>query len=155
MRTINLGSLPCLGNETQIKRLNSLIEISDNLMPHQVAVATGCGSEEALALLLLLFRLSVVESLLLVYHNAHLGDSPPVLARNLFDGFSQLPFICDICQEEVSNISELSYDFLCRSPKRFVSLDKKHDLYRRRSQGKPFRSVESLKSPRYGGRMDI
>lgn len=81
-------------------------------MPHQIASATGCSLEEALAVLLLLFRLSVAEAFLLVYHNIHEGDTPPILARGILDGLPQVPFVCEICQEEIASSSELSYDFL-------------------------------------------
>ena len=81
-------------------------------MAHQIAAATGCGIDESLAVLLLLLRLSVVEGFLLVYHNTHLEDNPPAMARDIFDGLPPLPFNCDICQKEVADSAELSYDFL-------------------------------------------
>jgi hypothetical protein len=114
MQTINLSNFPCLSKELHLQRLNNLAEIQDNLMPHQVAVATGCSHEEALAVLLLLSKHSLAEALLVVYHNEHLIDSPPILARSIFEGLPPLPFICDICQQEITSSDELSYDFLFR-----------------------------------------
>lgn len=112
MRTITLNNLPCLGKKGQLQKLNELLKISDSLMPHQVAIATGCGMDDALALLLLMLRLSVVEGFLLVYHNAHLDGNPPIMARSIFVGLPELPFSCDVCGREIVNANEVSYDFL-------------------------------------------
>ena len=112
MQTINLTSFPCLGKEAQLQSLNNLVDISDSLMPHQIAVATGCSIDEALAVLLLLLRLSTVKGFLLVYHSGHEDNNPPIMARNIFDGLPILPFICEVCQKEIINANELSYDFL-------------------------------------------
>jgi hypothetical protein len=114
MKIINLSKFPCLSKEKQLQQINDLIKINDTLMPHQVATATGCGIEEALALLLFLYSLSISNSKLLIYHNNHLENNPPIFAREIKEGLPELPFICDICQTEVQSPDELSYDFLFR-----------------------------------------
>jgi hypothetical protein len=80
-------------------------------MPHSVANATGCSLKQAMELLLSLSDQYIVEPYLLVYHGTHPGD-PPILARNMLDGFPSLPFACDLCEEKVNSRDELQYDFL-------------------------------------------
>lgn len=111
MKAISLEHFPYFNDDRPLQQLNRLVEIKADLMPHQVAVATGCSLDEAMGILLLLFNSSLVEALLLVYHNDHL-DAPPILARNILDGPPLLPFTCDICQNEIKHRDELSYDFL-------------------------------------------
>lgn len=113
MRTVSLYSLPCFSDSDIIEELNRIGSGQATLMPHVLAIQTGCALEEATALLLLLLRLSIVEGLLLVYHNAHIED-PPIIARDLLDGLPDVPLVCDICQEKVFNRGDLSYDFMFR-----------------------------------------
>ncbi|MBS4059423.1 MAG: hypothetical protein KG029_03400 [Bacteroidetes bacterium] len=58
-------------NKKQIALLNQFAKINKSLMPHAIAVATGCRLEEAMTLLLFLHGKSMVKGYLLVYHNQH------------------------------------------------------------------------------------
>jgi hypothetical protein len=78
-------------------------------MPHQLAVQTGCSLKDAIALLLMLHILSIADGMLLIYHNSH-PDAPPIMIKNFLDGLPEVPFVCDMCQNEIKNRHELSYD---------------------------------------------
>ena len=112
METVSLRHFPYFNNDKPLQELNHLVDVhGNNLEAHQVAAATGCRLDEAMGILLLLFNSSLAEAFLLVYHNDH-ADGPPILARRILDGLPPLPFTCDICQGEIENREELSYDFL-------------------------------------------
>ena len=107
---ININRLPCFEEKTPVERLNQHLQKNRELMPHEVAGVTGCKLEEAMQLLMLLFHLEAAELLLLVYHNDHL--TTPAEARPIADGYPPLPFKCSLCEEDISDEDELSYDFL-------------------------------------------
>jgi hypothetical protein len=110
MKAINLKRFPYFNKDRPLRELNHLAEIHDNLMPHQVAAATGCSLDEAMGVLLLLVDRALVEAFLLVYHNAH--PDIPVLARSMLEGFPTPPLTCKICEKDIEQGTELSYDFL-------------------------------------------
>lgn len=107
---VNLSKFYCFNEGAHLRELNRLVRIHTDLMPHQVAVATGCGLKEAMEVLMLLFHRHLAEVFLLVYHNDH--PDTPAQALNISEGLPSLPFICDLCEEEIRDPNELSYDFL-------------------------------------------
>ncbi len=96
-------------DQASLAKLNRLLSIHENLMPHQLAAATGCNLDEAMQVLMYLFYLRLARLYLLVYHISH---SEPVLKRSIFDGFPELPIICPSCELEIIKEDELEYDFL-------------------------------------------
>ena len=113
MKTLSLRRYACFSSSKSLQNLNHLVEIHSNLMPHQVASATGCSLNEAMAMLIFLFTRSLAEVFLLVYHNSDQVDPPtPILARSILEGLPDLPITCDVCGKEIEHRSDLSYDFL-------------------------------------------
>jgi hypothetical protein len=110
MTEVKLSKVYYFNEDSHLEKLNRHVRIHTDLMPHQVAAATGCKLEEAMEVLMLLFHLYLAEALLLVYHNDH--PNIPAKALNISEGLPSLPFICDVCEKEISNPDELSYDFL-------------------------------------------
>lgn len=107
---IQLRSLSFFREPSRIQKLNDLFEIQDTLMPHQVAVATGCSYDDAFTILLLLYHRYLAESYLLVYHNQH--NNTPILALGISEGLPELPIQCDLCDVAIENEKELSYGFI-------------------------------------------
>lgn len=113
MKTIHLAHFHCLANNNALQKLNRLVGLHDTLMPHQVAVATGCPLAEAMGVLMLLLSQAAAEGFLLVYHaNGCDNPPPPFLQRDLVAGPPPLPLTCLNCGVVIEDEHELSYDFL-------------------------------------------
>ncbi len=76
----------------------------------EVAVATGCGLNAAMEVLMLLFHLAAADAFILVYHDDH--PTVPVLATKISEGLPTLPFTCEVCEGVVTDKSHLLYDFI-------------------------------------------
>jgi hypothetical protein len=112
MRTVRLNSFPYFDNSKALEDLNRLVELYDNLMPHQVAAATGCRLQDAMGVLMLLVSHSLAEAVLLVYHISDPIDPlVPFLSRSIYDGLPTPPLLCDVCGNEIETADELTYDF--------------------------------------------
>jgi hypothetical protein len=109
---VRLRRFRCSDRIRALRELNDLVAVHRELMPHQVAAATGCELELAMEILLTLYDRELAEQLLLVYHNTHLDA--PIKALDITEGPPALPFVCDGCQAEISDPDDLSYDFLFR-----------------------------------------
>lgn len=110
---VDLHKLPCFSDRNRIAALNRLVATNPDLMPHQVAAATGCLLKEAMLLLMLLYDRHLVEAFTLVYHIAH-PDTPPAQALHMeiSDGLPSFPIRCPLCEEEIDSPSEVTYGFL-------------------------------------------
>lgn len=113
MEIVSLERFHCFSNEASVLALNRLVEAHSVLMPHQIAVATGCNLDEAMSLLLHLYVLSVASPKTIVYHILDETDPPvSILLRDLKEGPPELPFICPVCNQEVDSYDELNFDFV-------------------------------------------
>ena len=123
-RLVNLYSLPYFREQGRLQELQWLAKTQADLMPHQLAVATGCSLDAAMEVLMLLYHLNAVDAFLLVYHDDH--PTVPALAIKLSEGLPVLPFTCDVCEGVITDRSHLLYDFLFkfREPVQFVSEDR-------------------------------
>jgi hypothetical protein len=110
MTRVNLTNYTCFSERDKVDKLNRLIAINADLMPHQLVSATGCGLESSMDVLMTLFHLSLADLFLLVYHVAHQGA--PILSRGISEGFPQLPFMCPDCEQIITEEDELTYNFL-------------------------------------------
>lgn len=107
---INLLNFPYFRNQNSLKRLNEHIKIHSDLMPHQLAVATGCTIDDATAILFLLFDQNIADALLLVYHQGFPGV--PMEIRQISDGPPILPIINSLNDDLIENKDELLYSFI-------------------------------------------
>ena len=114
MRYIDVSEWMCLGQPSSVQILNRMMEAQPDLMPHQVAGATGCTLEQAMDFLLFLASQEVADPRLLVYHNVEEHEGVPVASFPLRDGVPRLPFFCEECDLEIDDLSELQFDFLFR-----------------------------------------
>ena len=112
-KQLALHRLPSFRNTSQVQKLNDVFAIQNTLMPHQVAVATGCSLDDALTILLLLYDRYLAESFLLVYHVSH--PEQPILTRKLSEGPPSVPVQCDLCERVIENDDELAYDYLFKT----------------------------------------
>lgn len=113
MEVLSLSRFRCFSNSSTLLKLNSLAEIHDSLMPHQVASATGCELNDAMALLLFLSTISVVQAKSFVYHIADTSDPPvPIDVSDITKGPPKLPFVCENCGQTIESYDELSFDFV-------------------------------------------
>lgn len=118
MLEINLSKFPFFKDKTARELLNRHIQNNPDVMPHGIAVVTGCSFNEATQILFLLFHLYLAEVFLLVYHNDH--PTRAIMARKLSEGFPILPVTCPICDRDIELESELAYDLLFKHKKQIV-----------------------------------
>lgn len=109
-QTVKLHKPACLADTNNLQVFNRLVDTRSTLMPHEVSTGIGCSLVDAMQLLLLLYDQGHAEPFLLVYHKDHLDS--PIVARQLADGFPSLPFICELCDQEISTRDSLMFDFL-------------------------------------------
>jgi hypothetical protein len=110
---LSLSRFHCFSKSSTLLKLNSLAEIHDSLMPHQVASATGCELDDAMALLLFLSTISVVQAKLFVYHIFDTNDPPvSIYVSDIAKGPPKLPIICENCGQTIESYDELSFDFV-------------------------------------------
>ena len=113
VETVSLTQFQRFRSAKSLSILNKLIETHSNLMAHQVAAATGCDLDTAMALLLHLSALAAVSPKTLVYHRMDDTDPPtPILSIEISAGPPKLPFICPICNQSIENYDELTFDFV-------------------------------------------
>ena len=110
MSTINLTNLAFFDSK-RVTSLNDLVAVNKRLMPHVVAVATGCQlKSEAMALLLFLYGKGAVDGYLLIYHSKH----PEInfARRSIELGLpDKNDVFCQICEEPIDKSDELLFDF--------------------------------------------
>lgn len=111
MQIVELSKIPCFNTVDAVNRLNDLLQLRKDFMPHEFAIATGCGIDDSASVLMLLHMHGLAEAYLLVYHNNDDDPRPYTMKRKLLDGMPKPPFICEVCGQEIVNKSELSYDF--------------------------------------------
>lgn len=109
MKIIQISKFKYFSTEKNFSRLKDIFSRHRMVEPYQLAVATGCSLEEATAILLYLFQKDIGKIYILVFHNVHL-DKPHIEKRSLESGYPKLPILCDICDEQISDEEELSYD---------------------------------------------
>jgi hypothetical protein len=107
------SSLACLTEDAHLIQLNRMLRVHSDLMLHQLSVAIGCDTAEAMEVLLLLVDKAAADAYLLVYHNLH-PEGPPIQMVPITKGLPSLPFICDTCEEVIDSESDLFCDFLFR-----------------------------------------
>lgn len=110
VQTVKLHKPACLADTNKRQVFNRLAKAKSTLMPHEVSTGIGCSLVEAMQLLLLLYDQGYAEPFLLVYHKDHLDS--PIAARDLVDGFPNLPFNCELCDQEITTRDSLMFDFL-------------------------------------------
>jgi hypothetical protein len=110
VQNVELRKPACLADPDKLLIFNRLAETKLAFMPHEVSTTIGCSLIEAMQLLLLLYDRGHAEPFLLVYHKDHLDG--PVTARRLIDGFPDLPFNCELCDQEIDTRESLLFDFL-------------------------------------------
>ena len=81
-----------------------------NMMPHQLAIKLGLRYSEALAILTVLSNSEYIKSSLLIYHNC--DPEVPAGAIPYGIGFPKLPWHCPLCEKNVENYDELSFDVM-------------------------------------------
>ena len=126
MRTVYLEKSGYFGEPDNLKKLNEFVNSRTTLqfMPHELAVATGCPFEDAMAILTLLYRLNMSAQFLLVYH---IAESDYVIERrDIALGPPSLPmtfFNSNFNEVEVTEPEELIYGFFFKLTDRveFVS----------------------------------
>lgn len=111
MKRIVLKNLPCFSEVERLERLNDLVNHKTSLMPQDIAIATGCTLIEGMEILLILYDTYSAEAYLAVYHQSH-TESSFILARPITEGFPKLPFTCELCNEEITSLKSLSFDFV-------------------------------------------
>lgn len=109
MALVDIGNLSSFFDDRKIQLLEEFININDSLMPHSIAVATGCKYDEALSFLLFLYGKELADGFLLIYHQLHqdvLVDRLPIS-----EGLPQNGSIeCPICEDNIDIESELLFD---------------------------------------------
>ena len=109
---VELSKASCFAERARLERLRELVETHRDLMPHQLAAATGCSLEEAMYLLMLLYDQHQAEPCLLVYHRSSDHPNVPIDSLRLTQGPPSLPLTCSVCNGEITDPDDLSYDFL-------------------------------------------
>lgn len=84
-------------------------------MPHQLAVLLGIDYSDALAILAILEADGLCNNKLLIYHRCE--PDVPAGAIPYGQGFPNLPWACPLCQEEVEDYDELSFDIMAIASK--------------------------------------
>jgi hypothetical protein len=113
MRILDIHKLSCFNDPERVKNLNRLIVTNPDLMPHQVAIATGCSIEQAMQVLMLLYDQYLANAFTLIYHKSH-PEAPPALALqvDIAEGIPHFPIRCPICDEVIASSSDVTYGFL-------------------------------------------
>jgi hypothetical protein len=94
-------------------QLNSYFsEPGRKFMPHQLAVMLGLRYSDAISILNVLGTNKLSENQLLIYHIC--DPEIPAGAIPYGDGFPSLPWHCPLCEKDVENPDELSYDLLAK-----------------------------------------
>lgn len=99
-----------LNNSQKLLLSKHFSKVGSNMMSHQLAVILGLKYSTALVVLTLLGLSERTKSSLLIYHNC--DRSVPAGAIPYGTGFPKLPWRCSLCEDEVENYSELSFDVM-------------------------------------------
>lgn len=110
MEKVSLSKVPCFNNMITLNRLNDFMFERKDVMPHEIAIATGCSIEYSTSVLMILQMKDLAEGYLLVYHRQDNDPRPYIMKRKLLDGIPILPMVCDICGEEISDIKDIYFD---------------------------------------------
>lgn len=97
-----------LANPAKLEILNRILQTHKTLMLHQVATSLGCSRVDALTLLFILFNHGLVELYLLTYHIEH--PDAPFEATLLTEGLPDLPIVCDLCDQIITDRDSLQFD---------------------------------------------
>lgn len=118
---VEISSPACFNNLTVIEILNRLSATRPELSAREVAIATGCKFSDSLELLLSLADQNLASVNLVIYHNKH--PDVRILVRDFSDGFPQLPIVCDVCDESITNRKDLLFDisFGLKTPMSFYA----------------------------------
>ena len=81
-----------------------------NMMPHQLAAILGLKYSTALVVLTLLGLSDRTKSSLLIYHNCDKSVAAGAIPYGT--GFPKLPWHCPLCEDDVEDYSELSFDVM-------------------------------------------
>lgn len=113
METVSITKFQRFRSAGILSVLNKLVEMHSNLMAHQVAAATGCDLDTAMAFLLHLSALEAARPKTLIYHRNDETDPPtPILSLDISLGPPTLPFICPTCNQSIDDYDELNFDFV-------------------------------------------
>lgn len=85
-------------------------QVGSNMMPHQLAAILGLKPSTALVILTILGLSDSTKSSFLIYHNC--DKSVPSGAIPYGTGLPKLPWRCSLCDQEVEDYSELSFDMM-------------------------------------------
>lgn len=99
-----------LSDEQKAELSKHFYQPDTTAMPHQLAVRLGIEYSDALTILAILDADGLCKNKLLIYHNCE----PEVAAGAIpyGQGFPDLPWFCPLCEEEVENYDELSFDVM-------------------------------------------
>ncbi|ANV85539.1 hypothetical protein AWQ21_04550 [Picosynechococcus sp. PCC 7003] len=81
-------------------------------MPHEITNKLSITYEKALAFLLACELYNFAKVYLLVYHLCEPDKYIKAIPFHL--GIPKLPFVCENCDEEIEDISELSFDVIAQ-----------------------------------------
>ena len=109
MQEVNVTYFSAFSGANRLQKLNDFVQDRVTLMPHEMAIATGCSLVEATALLMLLYHLYIADPYLLVFHKSHPFEM--ILKLPLEGGLPKLPLVCDLCEDEITDPDSLFYDF--------------------------------------------
>ena len=89
-------------------------------MPHEVSGPLGISYGEAVSILTALQISGLTQNYILIYHSCE--PDLVMMYRNFESGFPSLPLVCENCQEEVEDNSDLSFGLMAisNSPIQFV-----------------------------------
>jgi hypothetical protein len=106
------GILDFLTEEQKEKLNNKFTSSVQNLMPHEVANPVGLKYSEVLAIFTVLQAGGFCKNLLLIYHDC---DQDTIMKATPYEeGMPQLPCICELCQETIVDIDELSFEVMAK-----------------------------------------
>lgn len=98
-------------SDDQKARLSRLFSKPNvKIMPHDLAIRLGITRPDALAVLAILEADGLCTIKLLIYHKCE--PDVPAGAIPYGKGFPNLPWTCSLCEEEVDNYDDLSFDFM-------------------------------------------
>jgi hypothetical protein len=110
---VNLNKFRYFNERSHLDSLNHLIRSRNDLMPHEIAIGTGCSFEEAMGVLILLYHLDLADQYLLIYYNKE--PDVPVGMREISEGPPLLPFKINTSafeEVEIYSMHDLSFGFL-------------------------------------------
>ena len=91
----------------------------ERIEPSQLRSAAGMHLDTAYSLILGLFQEQLADLYLLVFHTC---EESNVAVRSYMDGFQPVPWLCPVCEEQVTDGAALNYELraVLRAPVEFV-----------------------------------